>query len=652
MDSEAVHAPAPSEQPRKLFRCISLGQEAADHVNVLQEDAAGRIWIGTDGGLYRFDDGLAGTRPRFVDLRDPDAAKRPVWVSALLAGDADEMWVGTNLGLIRLLADGRALPYRVASTASPGEVRDIARGADGRVWVAYPRGLLLVRPVAAPDPLIRRSTMPADEQESRWIDLVEGEVGESALLVSVDGHAWIGTDRGLLEFDGQRFRRYGAAHGLPERLISELARDRDDNVWIAALSGVTKLSQHGFITYDKHDGLTPATIHSLFEDSSGHVFAVGDSWIVSRFDGTRFVSVRPRMAPATPGWAAQLAFLDRAGAWWILGQTGLARYPAAEGIDQIHDRPPPVVYASLGGAPGQGLFRLFEDARGDIWWGAAGETGGLGRWGRATNSFVRYPDAQGDVRGDKASAFGEDASGALWIGFYRGGLLRYDGGRFERLSGKDVPGGMITAIHRDSRGRLWIGSNRDGLTRVDDPTDGRRRFVRYTTADGLSSGNVRCVISDATDRIYVGTVRGVDRLDPPSGAIRRYTTADGLANGFVTAALRDSNGGLWFGTLDGLSRLVPRREGIPAPPSTWIEGWRINGVPQGVSHLGQALVSRVVLQPRQNQIQIEFYGWDSDEAARCGTSTASTAQTATGAARPRVASSTIHISLPGVTASR
>jgi ligand-binding sensor domain-containing protein len=275
MDSEAVEVSTLSERSKTLFHCISLGGGAADSVNVLVEDSSERIWIGTDRGLYRLDPrtpGGAEAGPQPIILRDPSDDTRSVGVSALVAGDAGEMWVGTGRGLIRILANGRALPYPVDAAAPAPAVRDIARGVDGRLWVAYPRGLLRLRAGVGADAALRETGMKADSlngDSRQWVDLVDGEVGESALLVSTDGRAWVGTDRGLLEFDGRRFRRYQTAHGLPERLILELADDRDQTLWIASLSGVIKLSPHGFITYDEQDGLKPRRIHALFEDASG-----------------------------------------------------------------------------------------------------------------------------------------------------------------------------------------------------------------------------------------------------------------------------------------------------------------------------------------------------------------------------------------------
>ena len=138
MSAEAVIESPRPERSTALFRCISLGREAANRVNVLSEDPSGRLWIGTDAGLYRLDRDTAGAvRTERVVLGDPSEEHRPRGVSALLAVDAGEVWVGTARGLLRVGTDGRLLPDTVAPAARGATVRDISRAIDGTIWVAY-----------------------------------------------------------------------------------------------------------------------------------------------------------------------------------------------------------------------------------------------------------------------------------------------------------------------------------------------------------------------------------------------------------------------------------------------------------------------------------------------------------------------------------
>ena len=595
----------PGGSVRALFRCTSLGSAAADHVNTLHEDLTGRIYAGTDAGLFRLDG--ASNVPRFHKMAfDASQPSRPV--TTLLTSEDGDLWMGTDDGVLRLREDGTTSTYQPYSAKKTGKVREIARGPDGRIWVAFSHGLLTFRPAGTTAPA-RRASLGLDNDEWNWFDYSEADMGEQALAVSADGRVWVGTNRGLSEFYAQRFRRYGGAHALPDSLILDVAEDRDGNLWISSLSGLTRLNREGFVTFDASDGLERMPIQTLFEDAGGQVFAAGGNWVMGRYEEGRFVSSRIGPPREQPAWASQLVLLDRHAGWWILAK-GLAHVTAIRGVEQLHWRRSSVIYNEGHGLAPAEPYRAFEDAHGDVWIADRGQPGGLSRWERATGRFHRYPDAQGDVPGDSASAFCDAGAAGLWIGFYRGGLLRFRDKRFERIEGADMPRGMITAIRQDAAGRLWIASNQDGVTRVDDPTLPRPHFVRYASAEGLSSNNVRAIAPEPDGHILVGSVRGLDRLHPEKGVVRHYTTADGLASDFVTALLHDRTGRIWVGTLDGLSQLLPAGRPRMTSPPVWIDGLRIGGEPHPVAHLGETSVAGVVLGPNRNQVEIDFYSLD------------------------------------------
>jgi signal transduction histidine kinase len=194
----------------------------------------------------------------------------------------------------------------------------------------------------------------------------------------------------------------------------------------------------------------------------------------------------------------------------------------------------------------------------------------------------------------------------VWIGFSEGGLVRYHGGRFTPVAGAPVG---VMSLYSDEEGRIWVASSQEGLVRVDDPLASQPRVsARYTSAQGLSSNNVRCVVSDRLGRLYLGTARGVDRLDPVSGRVWPLGTSEGLASGFVSVAFRDREGSLWFGTRGWLSRLVPERETASTPPPVRIASVRVGGVLQPLAHLGREEVRGLQLGPGTSELQIEFFG--------------------------------------------
>jgi signal transduction histidine kinase len=106
--------------------------------------------------------------------------------------------------------------------------------------------------------------------------------------------------------------------------------------------------------------------------------------------------------------------------------------------------------------------------------------------------------------------------------------------------------------------------------------------------------------------MYIGTRRGLDRLDPATGRVKPFTATDGLISGEVLVSFRDRNGDLWFGGKGGLSRLSPQPDPPPVPPPVLITGLRIAGEQQQISALGETGIDLVELGPDKNRIQIDF----------------------------------------------
>jgi signal transduction histidine kinase len=153
-----------------------------------------------------------------------------------------------------------------------------------------------------------------------------------------------------------------------------------------------------------------------------------------------------------------------------------------------------------------------------------------------------------------------------------------------------------------------VSGGQNGVSRIDDPGAARPRFVSYTTAEGLSSNQVQCITEDKWGRVYFGTSRGLDRLDPATGHIKHYTAADGLFPGRVRYAFRDRSGALWFGNDSELARFIPEPDRPQPEPAILIQGLRIAGAASPISELGESQVGPLRLSAGQNRISIDFGG--------------------------------------------
>ena len=128
----------------------------------------------------------------------------------------------------------------------------------------------------------------------------------------------------------------------------------------------------------------------------------------------------------------------------------------------------------------------------------------------------------------------------------------------------------------------------------------------------LASNTIYSIVEDKAGRIYAGTAKGVDRLNPETGHVKHFTVADGLAHGELRSALRDASGNLWFATMQGLSRLSPTADRPPAIPSVRIVDLRVGRDRYPVSQVGETRILRGDLQPSQNQLQVEFVGFNDE----------------------------------------
>ena len=394
----------------------------------------------------------------------------------------------------------------------------------------------------------------------------------------------------------------------------ELAFDTDGNLWIGSnTDGVMRVARHGFLSYTEADGLGSAEVISSFEDEAGDVYFITDKWFINRFNGTGFTAIRPLLPKHITDSSAskQEIIRDHAGEWWVATGEGLYRYPKVNRLEDLARTPPSAVYTKKDGLADDNINRIFEDSRGDIWIASFTPPVTLVRWERSTNIFHHYREADGLPPINWPHVFGEDAAGNLWLGMHNGGLARFRNNRFEFFGVEDgVPGGLVMDLYSDSAGRLWVATREKGGGRLDDPTAERPRVVRYTMAENLSSDNVQCFTEDRWGRIYIGTARGIDRLEPATGRVKHFTGGDGLPGNEVSIAFRDRHGAVWFGSRGGISRLVPELDRPQPPPPVLISRLFIDGIQRPISELGETNLAGLVLEPNQNQLQIDYLGID------------------------------------------
>ena len=592
---------------------VHLGDGAADEVQALLEDsdgtAGGELWAATRAGLHRVSRSRGEWKAKRVVF---EAQASPAIVNALSKAPGGGLFVGTEDGLFRVRADGSAEP--VEGPRGPVRaVRSLLQEPGGPLWI----GTLA-------DGVLR---LAADGGRA-WAAFrrENGLAGNhvTSMLRTEDGAIWASCFGGIskIETDRRGVRSYTSAEGLTGYGMWSLAQDSHGSVWIGSDdAGVMRLAPGGFRRFGAGDGLTSTRIGALFDGPRGEPCALtrgrrreelaDDEGLLECFDGRRFRAQSPRLPDGTPwGWGWQrLALVDGSGEWWVPTFAGLFRFPAVP-FDRLGAVSPIRRYTSRDGLPSDMVYRLFADSRGDLWLGLAGDVATpLVRWSRAADRFEVIRGAA--IPSELPMSFAEDRTGAVWIGYLHGGLLRVRGGEVRVFGERDgLPPGSVRDLLVDRGGRLWAATALGGLARLERPDVEPPRFTRLSTPQGLSSESVSSLGEDGSGRIYAGTERGLDRIDPARGSIQHFSSDDGLAAGVVECIHRDAAGHLWFGSVEGLSRLDPAPLTPSRPPSVRITRVLLDGVPQSVAELG---ADRVVLADPSREaapLEIEYGGID------------------------------------------
>ena len=421
-----------------------------------------------------------------------------------------------------------------------------------------------------------------------------------ALAQTRDGFVWLGTEVGLVRFDGNGFQVFDkntkpgeGGPTLPGNDVRCLLAAKDGALWIGTSEGLARWKDGVATLFTAKDGLPGISVKALTQED-GHIFVTTNAGEVSvdqdRVTGViyeKLTSIDPRLEPIfatqmTDGRQAQATiteaavfgdgkdlrlrvghelggskiqglFADREGALWIGTNGGLARW-----VNGKVERLPvtdPLATASV--------LAIMEDHEGDLWVGT--ETGGLHIL--RDQRFKTY-GARDGLSSDAATTVVEDGTGRLWVGTNGGALnvLRRGGaepGAANIYAVRDVLlSDVILSLAAAPNGDLWVGTP-DGLNRI------RGSAVdSYTSADGLPDDFIRSLLADADGSLWIGTRRGLAHWTFPAGAragrfaanltgarMRIYTQVNGLGSDLVGAMARDVNGDLWIATFAGLSRL-------------------------------------------------------------------------------------------------
>jgi signal transduction histidine kinase len=481
-------------------------------VKAIVQTRDGYLWLGTWGGLARFD----GVRFTTFNLATTPSL-RDSRITALAEAPDGSLWIGTAAGGLIRLKDGGFTAYRSEDDNSYEErsrwqIRSIARGRGGVLWIGTSGGGF------------RRF------KDGRFGPLVMDRHVVRAILEDRFGRLWVATSDGVLELSWQEPGRFQIRrHLLAGRIVNAIYQDRTDTIWIAARGGLTRVRGEAVTTFGQAAGFPADAALSICEDRDGSLWigTMGEGLV--RLRGEHFDVLAPRDGLSN-GFVAAL-FEDREGSLWV---------GSNDGLNRLRDTPF-ISLTSREGLSADAVNSVLAGRDGTVWIGTEG--GGLNRLhaGRVT----AYTTASG-LHSNYIGTLFEAADGSLWISG-DGVVTRLKDGRLHvYTSAQGVPEGFVSTIAEDRHGRILIGGEgplrelRNGRFVVH-PQQPRRMEYCYS------------ITRDRRGDLWFATTGGL--VHASAGGYRFYTTRDGLPDEAVHSVYQDASGTVWVATISGLARV-------------------------------------------------------------------------------------------------
>ncbi len=547
-------------------------------VTAIAQTADGYLWIGTERGLIRFDGLSFRAFPQATPTSFPIGA-----VEQLVADSQGDLWI--------LLQSTKVLRYHLGKFELGREeaefgITALTKRLDGKILFSslalgpltyHDEGFEIVAPDAA---AANFSSVPgADELSSRlswatgvtphrfaepnsavismtqspdgklWLGtrdkglfyMSDGKVYSAGklpsaaaincLLVLSNRELWIGTDRGVLRWNGSEITTQGIPAVLVHLPVRAMIRDRDSNIWVGTSTGMARVNADG-VVLDVQNSHANGAVTALFEDREGNVW-VGSPRGIDRLRDSAFVTYAVRGLTTESGGPI---FVDERERVWFAPYEGGLQWLAG-------GRSGNVTSAGLG----QDVVYSISGTNNDLWLGR--QRGGLTHltFTPGGSTAKTYTQTDGLAQNGVYAVY-QSRDGTVWAGTLSGGVSALKNDHFTSYTTADgMSSNTIAAITEDSNGTMWFATP----SGVDSLREGRWSALRKD--QGLPSDSVNCLLFGSSDVLWVGTSAGLAYIR--SGKVKN---ASGLATDLgeqILGIAEDGKGWLWISTSSHVLRL-------------------------------------------------------------------------------------------------
>ncbi|MCB0698849.1 MAG: hypothetical protein H6551_11635 [Chitinophagales bacterium] len=586
-------------------------------VTSMAQDKEGHLWVGTYGGVSRYD----GNSFTNYTVRKGLLSNT---IQTIATDKNDNLWIGGPKGLSRY--DGKNFQHYLFETPennSSDQLREIKVAGDNTIWCYTNSNVYTVRDgktqkVTLPDTgIVVTSILPYNDTllvstnngkifrriNNNWDTLyyhipglVRAPLFTTEMYRTTSGHVYVASRSGFFEFVNDTIKAV-RADGKPIYNIPfiSIAEDNEGAIWLGS-AGAYRIKNGKMEHFNRENGFSDNAITSIITDNEGNVWFGSDGQGLYRFSGSRF-----SIMDESTGLASEQVV--------SVASTPKGRIYIGTYVDGLYSFYNNQINKVPFGHSNVYITSLAPIGENDVWIG----TNGLGLWHLKGGERVNHH--RPEIMSNTIISLYKDTSGRLWIGTGYGAMV-YKNGKFENIDAGTVGIMSFVTIGQDSvlmatssglqlyhdgsvtpfttgtpmdksgpqclavQGRnLWVGTRDNGIVYYN--LDNGKHFV-LNNDNGLQSDFIYNIIEDNNKNIWVGTGFGIHKIEMRNGQpeVTFYGKEQGIKGmeSNHNAATKTPDGSLWFGTMKGLVHIDPEEQlQQPSPTNIVLQSIKLFG---------------------------------------------------------------------------
>ncbi|MBC8155930.1 MAG: response regulator [Bacteroidetes bacterium] len=457
---------------------------------------------------------------------------------------------------------------------SQSSVYAITQDANGFMWFGTRNGL---------NRYDSRNVVTYQNQSGRQSILPSNSI--NSLLTDQQGQLWVGTSKGLAyyrsqydDFEHLPFARNEFA-GLPGPSINTLVEDKQQHLWIGTSGGLYRLPPKKPYRYERlidliqnHAGISSQDIKTIYQDRDQTLW-IGTSGGLTKLEPSvsgRYMLTNYFLAPADSIYRNTANSInaiaeDFSGRLWLgTERKGIALFDKHTGRVISWNAVPGLDLST------QTVRTIQPDGRGNFWVGTMAGLYIVAQDGSRFKVLTNQPTDAGSLNDNSVRPIFRDRDGSFWVGTYYGGVDMYSPlarqfGAYRPVDAQSEMPFKIASFMVDAptTNQRWLGTEDRGLFLINaDKTVAQHYVHDPKNSQSLSCDKVKCLLTDGSKGLWIGTVNGLNYLDLRRQTITRFVhepnNPHSLPGNRIYDLKRDKQGTLWIGmSPGGLCRFDP-----------------------------------------------------------------------------------------------